>query len=54
MRPLWDNPIGLDNARLVRFLGEEPHVPIDLALRTTLVDMGLVEDRVTGVGVPAG
>jgi len=48
MRYLWDKPIGLDNAKLVRFLGEEPHTPIDVALTATLVDMGLVEDRPTG------
>ena len=46
MRYLWEKPIGLDNAKLVRFLGEEPHTPIDVALRATLVDMG------AGVGGP--
>jgi nucleoside-diphosphate-sugar epimerase len=44
MRYLWQKPIGLDNARLVRFLGEEPHTPLDAALRATLVDMGCLED----------
>jgi nucleoside-diphosphate-sugar epimerase len=48
MRYLWDKPIGLDNTKLVRFLGEEPHTPIDVALKATLVDMGLVEDPATG------
>ncbi len=48
MRYLWDKPIGLDNAKLVRFLGEEPHTPIDVALKATLVDMDLVRDRATG------
>ncbi len=53
VRYLWDQPIGLDNAKLVRFLGEEPHTPIDLALRATLVDMGLVKDCATGDRAPA-
>ncbi|HEY1752687.1 MAG TPA: NAD-dependent epimerase/dehydratase family protein [Caulobacteraceae bacterium] len=43
MRYLWDRPIGLDNARLVRFLGEEPHTPLDRALRATLADVGCLE-----------
>jgi len=45
MRYLWKQPIGLDNAKLVRFLGAEPHTPIEAALRATLADMGLVDAR---------
>jgi nucleoside-diphosphate-sugar epimerase len=41
---LWKQPIGLDNAKLVRFLGEEPHTPLETALRATLADMGLLQD----------
>lgn len=48
MRYLWEQPVGLDNAKLVRFLGEEPHTPLDGALRATLVDMGCLDD-----GAPA-
>jgi nucleoside-diphosphate-sugar epimerase len=44
MRYLWQKPIGLDNAKLVRFLGEEPHTPLEAALRATLIDMGCLED----------
>ena len=44
MRYLWQKPIGLSNAKLVRFLGEEPHTPIEAALRATLTDMGCLED----------
>jgi nucleoside-diphosphate-sugar epimerase len=44
MRYIWDKPIGLDNAKLVRFLGEEPHTPLDAALRATVVDMGCLDD----------
>ena len=40
MRYLWQKPIGLDNTKLVRFLGEEPHTPLDAAMRATLADMG--------------
>lgn len=43
MRYLWRRPIGLDNAKLVRFLGEEPHTPAETALRATLADMGCLE-----------
>jgi nucleoside-diphosphate-sugar epimerase len=48
MRYLWRKPIGLDNARLVRFLGEEPHTPLDAAMAATLADMG----RLGGQALP--
>jgi nucleoside-diphosphate-sugar epimerase len=35
-RPLWTTPIELDNTRLVRFLGKEPHTDPDAAVETTL------------------
>jgi len=44
MRYLWQKPIGLDNAKLVKFLGEEPHTLLDAALHTTLIDMGCLDD----------
>lgn len=44
MRYLWRRPIGLANARLVGFLGEEPHTPLDQALAATLADMGCLAD----------
>jgi nucleoside-diphosphate-sugar epimerase len=44
MRYLWQKPIGLDNAKLVRFLGEEPHTPLDAALKATLTDMGVIDE----------
>jgi len=43
MRYLWERPIGLDNARLVAFLGGEPHTPLETALRATLADMGCLD-----------
>jgi nucleoside-diphosphate-sugar epimerase len=45
MRYLWRRPIGLDNAKLVRFLGAEPHTPLDQALRATVADMGCLGDE---------
>lgn len=38
-RPLWRAPIQLDNSRLVRFLGNEPHTPLRPAVETTLRGM---------------
>jgi nucleoside-diphosphate-sugar epimerase len=39
MRYLWRRPIGLDNAKLVAFLGEEPGTPLVTAIRATLADV---------------
>ena len=36
MRGLWRTSIRLDNARLVAFLGAEPHTPLNDAVRATL------------------
>jgi len=35
-RYLWRQPLRLDNARLVEFLGAEPHTPLDEAVRASL------------------
>jgi nucleoside-diphosphate-sugar epimerase len=40
MRYLWQEPVRLDNRRLLTFLGEEPHTPLDLAVRRTLAGLG--------------
>jgi nucleoside-diphosphate-sugar epimerase len=45
MRYLWKRPIGLDNAKLVAFLGEEPHTSLETALRATLADMGCLVEQ---------
>ncbi len=37
MRWLWKHSLALDNARLVGFLGEEPHTPLDDAVRAALM-----------------
>ena len=41
-RPLWRTPIQLDNTRLVRFLGNEPHTPLQTAVETTLRGMNCI------------
>lgn len=39
MRYLWQEPVRLDNRRLLAFLGEEPHTPLDPAVRRTLAGL---------------
>ena len=39
MRYLWRTPIRLDNGKLVALLGEEPHTPLDAAVRATLAGL---------------
>lgn len=41
-RPLWRTPIQLDNTKLLRFLGKEPHTPLDSAVATTLRGIGCI------------
>ncbi len=43
MRYLWRTPLRLDNAKLVAFLGEEPHTPLDAAVRATLAGLGCLD-----------
>lgn len=45
MRYLWQTPVRLDNRKLVSFLGQEPHTPIDEALRTSLRAAGNLLER---------
>jgi nucleoside-diphosphate-sugar epimerase len=40
MRYLWQTPVGMDNAKLVAFLGREPHTPLDEAVEASLEGMG--------------
>jgi nucleoside-diphosphate-sugar epimerase len=40
MRYLWREPLRMDNSRLVAFLGEEPHTPLNEAVKTTLIGLG--------------
>jgi nucleoside-diphosphate-sugar epimerase len=48
MRWLWQHPLELVNDRLVAFLGEEPHTPLDVALGETLSGLGCLAP--VGVG----
>jgi nucleoside-diphosphate-sugar epimerase len=45
MRYLWQQPVRLDNVKLVAFLGAEPHTPLDAALRTTLIGLGCLRGQ---------
>lgn len=40
MRYLWRMALRMDNARLVRAIGAEPHTPLDEAVRATLAGLG--------------
>lgn len=40
MRYLWQQPLALDNSRLVRLIGAEPQTPLDQALGDTLAGLG--------------
>jgi nucleoside-diphosphate-sugar epimerase len=42
MRYLWDTPHQLDNTRLAQLIGQEPHTPLDQALRQSLTDLGFL------------
>jgi nucleoside-diphosphate-sugar epimerase len=40
MRYLWQQPIRMDNRRLVAAIGPEPHTPLEQAVRETLAGLG--------------
>lgn len=42
MRYLWEQPVRLDNARLIATLGAEPHTPLNVAVRATLASLGCI------------
>lgn len=44
MRYLWDQPVLMDNARLVAKLGAEPRTPLAEALQTALIGLGCLND----------
>jgi nucleoside-diphosphate-sugar epimerase len=44
MRYLWTRSLWLDNRKLVAFLGQEPHTPLDQALSATLTGLGCAAD----------
>ena len=39
MRYLWQQDLALENGKLKRFLGDEPHTPLDRALKETLISL---------------
>jgi len=43
IRPLWERPSRLVNAKLLATLGAEPRTPLDEAVRASLVGLGCVE-----------
>jgi len=46
IEPYWRHPVRLDNRRLVELIGAEPHTPVEDAIRTTLQQMGCLDDAV--------
>jgi nucleoside-diphosphate-sugar epimerase len=49
-RSLWRIPNQLDNAKLVRFLGKEPHTPLQAAVEATLRGMKCIDQEKSGNG----
>jgi nucleoside-diphosphate-sugar epimerase len=45
MRWLWRHPLRLDNAKLERLIGPEPHTPLDVAVAATLDGMAAAPVR---------
>ena len=45
MKYLWDQPLRMGNARLLRALGEEPHTALDTAVRSTLIGLGCLTQQ---------
>lgn len=44
LRYLWQEPLRLDNTRLIGAIGAEPHTPIDIAVRDTLAGLGCLPE----------
>lgn len=53
MRYLWRTPIRMSNRRLVETLGQEPHTPLNSAVRTTLAGLGCLSGNADWAA-PAG
>lgn len=43
MKYLWQIPLALDNRKLLKVLGTEPHTPLDAALKQALIDQGCLD-----------
>jgi hypothetical protein len=48
MRYLWKRPLRLDNSKLVKVLGSEPHTPLDQAVRESLEGLGCLPAAAAG------
>lgn len=48
-RYLWEQPLRMDNARLVAAIGAEPHTPLDEAVAATLAGIGAISAPEIGV-----
>ena len=48
MRYLWREPLRMDNSRLVAFLGQEPHTPLDDAVKEALKGLGCLPESSAG------
>lgn len=44
MRYLWQEPVRMENTRLLQVLGSEPHTPLDQAVRATLQGLGCLPE----------
>jgi nucleoside-diphosphate-sugar epimerase len=53
MRYLWKEPLRLDNARLVATLDREPHTPLDVAVKATLIGIGCLKSELGKVTAAA-
>jgi len=53
MRYLWREPLRMDNRRLVAFLGQEPHTPLDDAVKASLIGLGCLPETGGGGAAPA-
>lgn len=45
VRYLWQAPFELDNARLLRLLGDEPHTPFEAAMAQALAGIGCTKEN---------
>ena len=45
MRYLWITPVRIRNERLRSVLGIEPHTPLDVAVRNTLIGLGCLDGQ---------
>jgi len=50
MRYLWQRPLRLDNRKLIGLLGNEPHTPLDQAVRSALAGLGCLAQEDTASG----